>query len=37
MIPLLATAGSVAGAALTFWMGSVIGDAGLERYAPPNA
>ena len=35
MIPILATAGSVAGAALTFWMGSIIGDAGLERYAPP--
>jgi len=35
MIPILATAGSVAGAALTFWMGRVIGDAGLERYAPP--
>jgi len=35
MIPILATAGSVAGAALTFWMGSIIGDAGLEQYAPP--
>jgi membrane protein YqaA with SNARE-associated domain len=35
LIPILATTGSVAGAALTFWMGSIIGDAGLERYAPP--
>ena len=34
MIPILATAGSVVGAALTFWMGTIIGDAGLERYAP---
>ena len=30
--PLLATAGSAAGAAVTFWMGRKIGDAGLERY-----
>jgi membrane protein YqaA with SNARE-associated domain len=36
IVPLLATAGSVAGAALTYWMGVKIGDAGLERYAPPN-
>lgn len=35
IVPLLATAGSVAGAALTYWMGAKIGDAGLERYAPP--
>jgi membrane protein YqaA with SNARE-associated domain len=33
-IPLLATAGSVAGAALTFWMGKKIGEKGLDRYAP---
>src|SRR5262245_51171202 len=32
IVPLLATAGSVAGAALTFWMGVKIGDAGLSRY-----
>ena len=32
VVPLLATAGSVAGAALTFWMGATIGDAGLERF-----
>jgi len=32
--PLLATAGSVAGAALTFWMGIKIGENGLERYVP---
>src|SRR5262245_58306980 len=32
VVPLLATAGSVAGAALTFWMGEKIGEAGLSRY-----
>jgi membrane protein YqaA with SNARE-associated domain len=31
-IALLAVLGSVAGAALTFWMGVVIGEKGLERY-----
>jgi membrane protein YqaA with SNARE-associated domain len=30
--PLLATAGSVTGAALSFWMGAKIGEHGLERY-----
>jgi membrane protein YqaA with SNARE-associated domain len=30
--PLLATAGSVAGAALTFWMGKKGGEAGLHRF-----
>ena len=34
-VPLLATAGSVAGAALTFWMGIKIGAHELERYIPP--
>jgi len=34
-VPLLATAGSVAGAALTFWMGAKIGEKGLERHVPP--
>ena len=34
-MPLLATTGSVAGAALTFWMGVKIGEQGLERYVPP--
>jgi len=34
-IPLLATAGSVAGAALTFWMGAKIGEKGLERHVSP--
>jgi membrane protein YqaA with SNARE-associated domain len=34
-IPLLATAGSIAGAALTFWMGATIGERGLERFVPP--
>jgi len=33
-VPPLATAGSVAGAALTFWMGVKIGEKGLERYVP---
>jgi membrane protein YqaA with SNARE-associated domain len=32
LAPLLATAGSVGGAALTFWMGIKIGENGLERY-----
>jgi membrane protein YqaA with SNARE-associated domain len=32
IVPLLATAGSVAGAALTFWMGAKIGETGLEHY-----
>jgi len=35
IVPLLATTGSVAGAALTFWMGVKIGEQGLERYVPP--
>jgi membrane protein YqaA with SNARE-associated domain len=34
IVPLLATAGSVAGAALTFWMGVKIGEKGLDRYVP---
>lgn len=33
--PLLATAGSVAGAAMTFWIGRKAGDAGLGRLVPP--
>lgn len=32
--PLLATAGSLAGAALTFWVGKKAGDVGLERLVP---
>ncbi len=32
--PILATAGSVAGTTITFWMGRKIGEAGLERYVP---
>ena len=35
VVPLLATAGSVAGAALTFWMGIKIGEQGLERQVAP--
>jgi membrane protein YqaA with SNARE-associated domain len=34
IVPLLATAGSVGGAALTFWMGVKIGEAGLDRWVP---
>lgn len=33
-MPLLATAGSLAGAALTFWMGVKIGEQGLKRGVP---
>src|SRR5262245_47572229 len=32
IVPIIATAGATAGAALTFWMGGRIGDRGLERY-----
>jgi membrane protein YqaA with SNARE-associated domain len=35
VVPLLATAGSVAGAGLTFWMGVKIGEKGLDRLVPP--
>ncbi len=34
IVPLLASAGSVAGAAVTFWMGVKIGEQGLERWVP---
>ena len=34
IVPLLATAGSIAGAALTFWMGAQIGERGLDRWVP---
>jgi membrane protein YqaA with SNARE-associated domain len=34
-VPLLATAGSTAGAALTFWLGAKAGEKGLDRYVPP--
>jgi membrane protein YqaA with SNARE-associated domain len=34
-IPLLAVAGSVGGAALTYWMGVVLGEKGVERVIPP--
>jgi membrane protein YqaA with SNARE-associated domain len=34
IVPLLATAGSVCGAALTFWMGVKIGENGLDRWVP---
>jgi membrane protein YqaA with SNARE-associated domain len=32
--PLLATAGSLTGAAVTFWIGQRVGAAGLERFVP---
>jgi membrane protein YqaA with SNARE-associated domain len=35
IVPLLATAGSVTGAVLTFWIGRKIGEKGLEQYVPP--
>jgi membrane protein YqaA with SNARE-associated domain len=35
LVPPLATAGSVAGAAFTFWMGVKVGEKGLDRYASP--
>jgi len=35
IVPLLATAGSVIGAWLTFWLGAKIGEQGLERYVAP--
>ena len=34
LAPLMATAGSVAGAAVTYWMGAKAGEAGLPRFAP---
>jgi membrane protein YqaA with SNARE-associated domain len=35
IVPLLAAAGSVTGAALTYWLGVKIGEKGLEQYVPP--
>jgi membrane protein YqaA with SNARE-associated domain len=35
LYPLLATAGSVTGASITFWVGRKIGEMGLERFVPP--
>lgn len=34
IVPILATAGSAVGAAITFWMGKEIGEHGLHRYVP---
>jgi membrane protein YqaA with SNARE-associated domain len=34
LYPLLATAGSIAGTLITFWMGKKIGEVGLEKYVP---
>ena len=35
IVPLLATAGALGGAVLTFWMGVKIGEKGLDRYVRP--
>jgi membrane protein YqaA with SNARE-associated domain len=35
LVPLLASFGSVVGAALTFWMGVKIGEKGLDRFVSP--
>jgi len=35
VVPLLATCGSIVGAALTFWMGVKIGEQGLDRWVQP--
>ena len=34
MYPLLATAGSILGGAITYWIGRTAGEAGLERIVP---
>lgn len=34
LYPLLAAGGSVAGAGMTYWIGTRIGEVGLERYVP---
>ena len=34
LYPIMATAGSLAGAAATFWMGRKLGEAGLDRHIP---
>jgi membrane protein YqaA with SNARE-associated domain len=34
IVPLLAVAGSLTGAGVTFWMGVKLGEKGLERYVP---
>lgn len=34
LYPLLAAAGSLAGAATTYWIGRKVGDVGLDRYVP---
>jgi membrane protein YqaA with SNARE-associated domain len=35
LYPVLATLGSVTGAAITFWVGRKLGEMGLERFVPP--
>jgi membrane protein YqaA with SNARE-associated domain len=34
LYPMMAAAGSVTGAAITYWIGKKIGEVGLERYVP---
>src|SRR4029450_1229731 len=36
LYPLLATAGSIGGAGLTFWIGRKAGEVGLTRFVNPN-
>ena len=35
LTPVLATGGSLAGAAVTYWTGMKVGEAGLKRFCPP--
>src|SRR5438045_2774009 len=35
VVPLLATAGSIVGAAVTLWMGRKLGEKGLQRHISP--
>jgi membrane protein YqaA with SNARE-associated domain len=35
IVPVLATLGSIGGAAITFWMGRKLGEKGLDRFIPP--
>src|SRR4051812_14672575 len=35
VVPLLASAGSASGAALTFWMGGKLGEKSLDRFVAP--
>ena len=35
IVPVLATTGSIGGAAITFWMGRKLGEKGLDRFISP--